>query len=219
MEIVFIVFVIIVIFIGVISNISKLEFPTTDVVIKRKGKEGENIVNYYLQEIKDEGKILNNLYIPTVYGNTTEIDTLFLTTDAIFVIESKNINGTIEGNVEDERWMSIRDDRNRDFRNPIKQNATHVKYLKKQLNHLIPIYSIIAFDDEADLDNIDIDNNHIDIIHYSELVDVINDKLKDDCHFLRTGEYNSLCIKLEKFVNVSDEVKQKHDNYIKENYG
>ena len=218
MEFLLIIFVIITVFVIIIANLSKITFPTVDDVVKQKGIEGEHIVNYYLKAVDTKGKILNNLYVPTVYGNTTEIDNLFLTRDAIFVIESKNINGAIRGNDEDEEWESIRDDRMIRFRNPIKQNATHVKYLKKQLKHLIPVYSIIAFNDDANLLNIRINNKHIRVMHYYEIAYFIDSELKEECHFLNVGEFNITYYHLLKFANASDEVKEKHDNYIKERY-
>lgn len=217
MDILIIVLILILIFV-VVANLSKIHFPTTDEIIKETGQIGEKVVNYYLKDVEAEGKIINNLYIPTVQGNTTEIDTVFLTRDAIFVIESKNINGIIRGDEIDEKWVSIREDRIQEFRNPIKQNATHAKYLKKQLRQLIPVYSIIAFNDEANLLGIKIDNRHIKVIHYSELADTIDEELKDDLHFINEGEYQVLYNKLKKFSEVSDEVKKKHDNYIKEHY-
>lgn len=193
-------------------------FNNVEYTKRECGRIGETIVNELLEEICDKGKVLNNLYIPSAKGGTVEIDNLFITKSSIFVIESKNISGDIYGEENNKIWISEREDRTIEFRNPILQNKTHIKYLKKQLKYLIPIYSIIVFNDEADLSNIVILDTHIKIIHYHELVDTIKQELIDEESFINENQLENLYNALVKYTNVSDEVIRKHNEYIMETY-
>lgn len=216
-----IVFVVLAIICAIIAPfLNKVENEYIDYKKKSVGDAGERMVSHLLTYLSDKGKILENVYLPAANGGYTEIDTLFLTTDGIYVIESKNIYGDIVGDPDDREWTAVRGERIKSFRNPIQQNENHVKFLKKQLNHLMPVYSIIAFSDDADLSAVmKYEHSKLEIVHYSELRNVIDKHIEEDETFINEKELDALYKRLLKFTNVSEETKKEHINYIKEKYG
>lgn len=69
----------------------------------------------------------------------------------IFVVESKNYSGWIFGN-------------EKSFYNPIMQNKTHIKWLKKQVGNNIPVYSVIAFSERCKLKDITVESKDVKVI-------------------------------------------------------
>ncbi|MBR3281594.1 MAG: NERD domain-containing protein [Clostridia bacterium] len=99
------------------------------------------------------GRFLYNVYLPKEDGTTTEIDMLLITPKGIFVFESKNFSGIIFGEYDQKNWTQYLNRHTKEhFYNPIKQNETHIKYLKEQLKMIfgpvpknIAIYSMVVF--------------------------------------------------------------------------
>lgn len=116
---------------------------------KVKGSQGERKVRRKLKGFsRSGGQIRNDILIPKE-GKTTQIDHLMVTKHGIFVIETKNYSGTIEGTEFGNRWtQSFSDGRkSREFLNPILQNKSHIRALKQILPEYdnVPFYSIVAF--------------------------------------------------------------------------
>ena len=111
-----------------------------------RGKEGENKVKRAIGEtIESIQYVINNL---TVYnnGNTSQIDHIVINTHGVFVIETKNYSGEIYGQETQREWTQVLaygKVKNK-FYNPVKQNATHVYYVRNIVGDL-PIYSLIVF--------------------------------------------------------------------------
>ena len=108
-------------------------------VLFNKGSYGEYLTYKNLKRFEAEGaKFLFNVYIPMRQGKTTEIDVVMISSKGVFVLESKNYSGWIFGDEEQQYWyqtlpMSKWGIHKEKFYNPIKQNNTHIKYLKKIL--------------------------------------------------------------------------------------
>lgn len=109
-----------------------------------------------------DGLMLQNVYIPKSNGEATKIDLLYITAKGIFVIESKNYSGYIFGSENNPKWTVTlyagktwygkKMVRKHQFYNPIWQNRTHIKYLKKYLSdESLPTYSVIAFSERCQL--------------------------------------------------------------------
>ncbi|UAT43221.1 NERD domain-containing protein [Anaplasmataceae bacterium AB001_6] len=121
-----------------------------------QGRLGEYLVFMKLEHLEEQGgRFLFNLYVPKANGKDTEIDMVFIHPKGFFVIESKNYSGWIFGNEKNQYWTQIlpkgwrRDSHKTHFYNPIKQNALHIKYLKRLLPSNFPIWSIIVFSDKC----------------------------------------------------------------------
>lgn len=101
---------------------------------KIKGRIGEINVASRLNLLNhDEYKILNNVILQTKNGGIVQIDHIIVSVYGIFVIETKNYKGWIFGNENAENWMQVIYKEKNQFRNPIKQNWSHVYALKNLL--------------------------------------------------------------------------------------
>ena len=104
-----------------------LKNPTT------RGKRGENKVKWIIGEtIENEQYVINDLII-TNEGKTSQIDHIVINPRGVFVIETKNYSGDIYGNENQREWTQVLAYGNvkNKLYNPLKQNSTHVYFVKK----------------------------------------------------------------------------------------
>lgn len=86
---------------------------------------------------------------------TSQIDNLLITRHGIFVIESKNYSGVIQGRERSPRWQQIHPSgryKPREFYNPIWQNEGHIRALKQLIGQKypkFPYYNLVVFSDEC----------------------------------------------------------------------
>lgn len=175
-----------------------------------KGLNGEYSLYQYLQSFESIGcKFLFNLYVPRDNGKTSEIDVIMFHPKGLFVIESKNYSGWIFGNESNKQWTQTlpvgrRRSHKEHFYNPIMQNATHIRAIRKHIDDTIPIYSVIAFSDNCTLKD-------VTVTYYGELKKEIKLKLSEINNYTITPElmdetYN----KLSQYANVDDYTKFQH---------
>ncbi|MBY3433597.1 NERD domain-containing protein [Rhizobium laguerreae] len=94
-----------------------------------KGQDGERRVAKVIASLGYPA--LHDVYLPSDNG-TTQIDHIVRAGNCIVVIETKNFGGVLYGDVHDQNWrQSFRRRDSRSFFNPLKQNAVHVKAVKK----------------------------------------------------------------------------------------
>lgn len=181
-----------------------------------KGLNGEYSLYQYLQSFESIGcKFLFNLYVPRDNGKTSEIDVIMFHPKGLFVIESKNYSGWIFGNESNKQWTQTlpvgrRRSHKEHFYNPIMQNATHIRAIRKHIDDTIPIYSVIAFSDNCTLKDVTVKSNVI-VTYYGELKKEIKLKLSEINNYTITPElmdetYN----KLSQYANVDDYTKFQH---------
>ena len=101
---------------------------------KIKGSIGEAKVNTRLNFLGKEYIVLKDILIKSSNGYTSQIDELVLSEYGIFVIETKNYKGWIFGNEKSENWTQVIYKEKNTFRNPIKQNWSHIYALKNVLS-------------------------------------------------------------------------------------
>ena len=121
-----------------------------------KGSYGEYLTYKELKSYEKSGaKFLFNCYLPTQDGKTSEIDVMMIHTSGIYVFESKNYSGWIFGSEEGKTWTqtlpSGRKAHKEHFYNPVMQNRTHIKWLRKQISDSVPVHSIIVFSERCEL--------------------------------------------------------------------
>ena len=100
------------------------------VSILSSGLEGENKTNAIFEKLSDDYYVLSDLNVK-VGNKTSQIDNIVVGSNGIFVIETKNLNGLIEGNEDDkeivQHKVGIKGGKySKTFYNPIKQVSTHV---------------------------------------------------------------------------------------------
>ncbi len=121
----------------------------------RSGKRGEKMVAKELARLKKKDFIvLNDLLLPTVNGKTSQIDHVVVSTRGIFVIETKNHAGRISGAEQAQYWQQHLSSQSRGFYNPVLQNRSHLRAVKRHLPKLDSdiFSSMVVFSDAWRLD-------------------------------------------------------------------
>jgi len=144
---------------------------------------------------------------------------LYITQKGIFVFESKNYSGWIFGDEKSQKWtMMLPNKEKHSFYNPIKQNQTHIKWLRNYIGEEIPLFSIIVFSERCELKKVTITSQDIKVIKrdftYAAVRDIWNKN--KDC--LLGEEVESLYKNLQKLTKVSEETKEVHIQNIKNRY-
>ncbi|WP_163527154.1 nuclease-related domain-containing protein [Halobacillus ihumii] len=131
-----------------VSN-PKLKQPgkkKTSIAASRIGELGEYKIEIQLDQLPKEWKHLHDLLLPNQQARSgySQIDHTVITPYGIFVIETKNYNGTIYGGKDRKTWSV-----NGKFRmmNPFIQNYGHIEAIKPYIPSLYydHIVSIVSF--------------------------------------------------------------------------
>ncbi|QHS22420.1 NERD domain-containing protein [Virgibacillus sp. MSP4-1] len=151
-------------------------------IASRKGELGEYKINIELDQLPKEFKYLSDIMIknPRSKSGYSQIDHIILSPYGIFVLETKNYQGTIYGGRKRKTWSV-----NGNFKmmNPFYQNYGHIKALKNIIdpgfhNHFISLVSFTkrcTFKIEPELRKISSDEL---IIYDLELSEFINRKVR-----------------------------------------
>lgn len=186
------------------------------------GSHGEKLIEKKLKRLIGsgvDGVVLRNVYIPKSRGETSEIDVLFLTRKGIFVIESKNYSGWIYGDENGSRWTATLPNGTRNqFYNPIRQNQTHIKWLKKLLSTEIPVYSLIVFSDRCKLKKVSVYSEDVVVIQRKRIIKEVRARLKKSGFLLSEGQMQRLAEQLKPYTKVSKFAKFAHIHQIKKRY-
>ncbi len=199
------------------KSIFDLLFSSADLT----GKIGELYTHHELNMVRlfgRHGKVLRNVYVPKEDGTTSEIDLLFITQKGVFVIESKNYSGWIFGSENQGYWTATLPGQKNKFYNPIKQNKTHIKWLKNYLEDDIPMFSIIVFSDRCELKKVTVESSHVRVIHRERLYYNIKEIWREYPDAMSEQLIKDIFEKLKNLTNVDDSVKQDHIADIKKKY-
>ena len=137
-----------------------------------KGAIGESNVARILKGLHGkEFRVFNDVILSTRYGST-QIDHIVISTYGIFVIETKNYSGWIHGGEKSEYWTQTFYRKKTKFRNPVKQNWSHILALKEVLSDSIPVtyHPIVVFTGNAELKNVYSD---VPVIYRQQLIETI----------------------------------------------
>lgn len=121
-----------------------------------KGAMGEAEISRILRGLpRNEYHVFNDLVLDTEFGSS-QIDHVVVAKAGIFVIETKNYKGWIHGSDRAEYWTQSIYKHKTTFRNPVKQNWSHVLALKEVLAGIgrIQYFPIIVFAGSATLKNV-----------------------------------------------------------------
>ena len=115
----------------------------------KKGEEGENLVASILDKDTQYHRLINNLVLLGDNGVSHQIDHILIRPNGVFVIETKNYYGLISGKEEDSFWTRSYFVRGKvkkaTFHNPLKQNQSHIRAIKKIIGKDYPIYCFVVF--------------------------------------------------------------------------
>ena len=173
------------------------------------GEIGERRVKNILSHLGDEYIVMNDIILQSPNGYTSQIDHLVLSEYGIIVIETKNYKGWIFGNEQSEEWQQVLFDEKYFFRNPVKQNWSHIYTLKSILTdfHNLKFFPIVVFSGSADLMDI---KSSVPVIYAGTLLTMINYYSCEKC--LSNDEVQQIKTKLE---TVKLENKISKDEHIK----
>lgn len=195
---------------------------------KRIGETGEfNIISIIERCLRKGlyGYVLHNLYVPKVDGGSSEVDVVLVCTKGIFVFESKNYAGWIFGDDEHKYWtvtlyagkdwIGFKQTEKHKFYNPIWQNNSHIRNLKKVLGNTVPMISIVVFSDRCELKNI-VNYSDTNIMQTSYLKHYLSDvrNIYDD--ILTIDEVDNIYNRLLSFTDIDGEKQQRHLAYVNE---
>lgn len=173
---------------------------------KDKGALGEYNVYKELESFPGKKRFLFNLYLPLGQGST-EIDVIMLHRSGIYVFESKNYQGAVYGTEHQSQWCHCTKNKY-SFYNPISQNETHIRALRKILGEDYTYHNIIVFGNEASL--------------HTDCENVVNlKKLKGLCHKIKrksTGKrvnIRATFMLLRPYLYSSNKEKREHIKTIK----
>ena len=200
--IVFIVFILIIVIVLKINS-SKI-----------KGSIGEAKVNTRLNFLGKEYIVLKDILIKTSDGYTSQIDELVLSEYGLFVIETKNYKGWIFGNEKAENWTQVIYKEKHTFRNPIKQNWSHIYALKSLLSDYpnIKYHPIVVFSGNATLKSIE---SSVPVIYSNRLNSTIRRLSFEKC--LSIDELNKIQTILESSELKERNARKEHIKNIKQN--
>lgn len=186
-----------------------------------RGSYGEYLTEYILKSEKIPGyrKVLCNLYVP--YNNsTTEIDIILIHENGIYVIESKNYSGWIFGSANQQKWTQmLSKNKKNQFYNPILQNKTHISVLAKHMK-IKPSFmkSYIVFSERCELKKIPENTEYYTITKRDKLLELLVNDVKSSSYLFSSSQIDIMYDYLTNLTNVSDDIKNKHKEEIKEKY-
>ena len=128
----------------------------------KKGNEGEKIVSDILTKDRSFQRLINNLVLLGDNNVSHQIDHILIRENGIFVIETKNYYGEITGLEDDSYWKKTYllkgKVKTELFHNPLKQNKSHLRAIKRIIGKNYPIYCFVVFinnnGDKLDLFNV-----------------------------------------------------------------
>ena len=139
-----------------------------------KGIQGERHVAKLLASLDEsEYKVLNDILLRTKDGKTSQIDHIVVSVYGLFVIETKNYSGWVFGSEKAEHWTQVLYKERHSFRNPVKQNFSHIFALKDLLAEYdnVRYLPVVVFSGSAELKDIQAD---MPVVYDGQLLNFIS---------------------------------------------
>jgi hypothetical protein len=162
-------------------------------------------------------KIIRNAYVPRADGRKSEIDLIVISTQGIFIIESKNVTGKILGDW-DQEVLSLQHPGGEKYKfpNPINQNTQHFYSLRSYLGINNNLYrSIIVFGDLTYIGSYKKIPFHAQLCQLDNLIDSMNKISKRYGTTLEEHMVESIYNNLISWVEKSEEKEKEHIDRIK----
>lgn len=197
------------------NTLEQMVAPTT----KGKGTGFELRLASALLGIKDT-TLFHNLVLP-INGETTEIDLIVLGRKALYCFECKAYSGKIYGRVESTYWSEYLNGQQYKFYNPVFQNRKHVDALQCMLGEqLVPVLSVVVFDDTADISRIDTTGLKPTetICSLRNLYDVLRRLLSTRIYILTEEQYADVAASLARYKISSYDEMEKHVERLQEKH-
>lgn len=117
---------------------------------KSKGARGEQYVSKILRSClrSEHEHVIDNLILYNPQNDSSsQIDHIFIGSNGVFVIETKNYTGKIHGSDGESEWTQYLADGNvqNKLRSPVRQNAAHLYIVRAILGKHIPVHGLVVF--------------------------------------------------------------------------
>ena len=127
-----------VIFIAAIVLSAVLGFVHIETPSRKAGRLGEEFATGLIREILREGDVLFTNVGVFADGKQTELDNVVVNANGVFIIEVKNLHGTLHGDESAHDWMQVSSSSSglfyqKTIKNPIKQVKRQIYILAKHL--------------------------------------------------------------------------------------
>ena len=180
-----------------------------ELAVKDKIQRGIALENEICRLIKENidvySKIIKNVYIYSKDSKKTEIDIILITAYGIFVIESKNCKGIINGKEIDYNWIiNYYNNGYRITNNFITQNNYHIKFLSEYLNKEINDFKSFIVLGKYAKSNIIYDKNKTTIININELIEHLIDNMHNSETIYSHEEIDKIYIDLKYYCEHSN---------------
>lgn len=145
---------------------------------------------------------------------------LFITVKGICVLESKNYSGWIFGSESQHKWtVSFPNDAKERFYNPIRQNRTHCKWLRRYLGDDTPLFSIVVFSERCELKKATVDFPDVGVVKRERLYATVRDIWDDSPDALSEADVEAIHARLRPLTQVTKQQKKEHVENIKKRFG
>lgn len=173
-----------------IENFNEYLHETSD-----PGRAGEYFTYQLIKEIFPENRIFRNVFLKNYYDDYCEIDIIAISSNGVFVFESKNYKGWIFGRESDNNWtQTFKNGEKYKLINPVKQNKSHILAINYNLKiSKIKYYSIIVFSDECNLKSIDCKSEKTYVLNRYNLLEMLRWLQQNESQCLSDPEINALC--------------------------
>ncbi len=132
----------------------KMAMLRKQAAMDQKGFNGERKLDYHIESLSDDYSILNDVCF-SLYGKKTQIDSLIISVQAIFIIEVKSYEGVITFDPELRQCYRVMEGEAERFKYPITQveaiQSTLLRLLQLAGLSGLPIYYFIAFSERSTL--------------------------------------------------------------------
>ena len=187
----------------------------------KKGEEGEKLVESLLSKDVSFHRLINNLVLLGENNISHQIDHIFIRDNGVFVIETKNYYGEIRGQEDDSFWTRSYFVKGKiktvSFHNPLKQNQSHIRIIKRLIGKDYPIYCFVAFT-QNNVDKLNLFNvcNANDLLNRIKLITsekvIVDNEIEKINQILLTNEAD---INNEQHVNRVKEAEKDRKEHQK----
>ena len=167
------------------------------------------------------GCVFLDSYFRVKDGGYVQVDVIAVNSRGLFVFESKDYNGWIFGNGQQQSWtQSFYHSKNR-FYNPVKQNYGHINCLRGFIGKRdLPVYSVIIFGENAELKNISNIPANTYICTSRRIVDVMNDIMGGSAERLSASDMIEVCKTIINHkIDPTEDVRKCHIDGIRDKTG
>jgi hypothetical protein len=154
-------------------------------------------------------------------NKTSEIDITIIHEVGIFILEIKNLFGTIQGNDYENNWIQkLNSTTEHTFYNPILQNEGHIRSFKSIIDindfKIDEINSIIVFGNDSVIDEVRCHKENLHIINTCELINTLNNIIDNEEIKLTYDDIKNISNIYKKNTVCDEEIAQEHVDFIKQ---